>query len=168
MDNKFLCIMAGYDDETEKIIADKQTKLYEQGFSGVQTKDIPMHFTLGSYSLDREAELIGRLDKIEEEYKAFDVSFNHIGLFRNPGNDVLFMAPEVSREMLGLKDYFLDSEDKFKWAAHTTLLIDKPDVIAEALQIVLNDLSPIEGKVEYIYLYEFWPTRHIKTIKLKG
>ena len=71
MDKKFLCVMAGYDDETEKALSGLQNKLYEAGFSGVQTKDIPMHFTLGSYSLDREAELIGRLDKIEEEYKAF-------------------------------------------------------------------------------------------------
>ena len=34
-----------------------QTKLYELEFFGSQTKDIPMHFTLGSYSIEQEEEL---------------------------------------------------------------------------------------------------------------
>lgn len=38
MDNKFLCVMAGYDDNTEKHLAIIQKKLYEKDFVGTYTK----------------------------------------------------------------------------------------------------------------------------------
>ena len=37
-----------------------------------------------------------------EDHGAFSTSFNHVGLFRLPQNDVLFIAPEVSREKTAL------------------------------------------------------------------
>ena len=166
MENKSLYILAGYDDKTEEVLSGMQNRLYEKGFSGVQTKDIPMHFTLGSYSTEQEEELKERLIKIRENYPAFDVSFNHIGLFKLPETEVLFVAPDVSKEMLGLKGFFMDSNDKFKWTAHTTLLIDKPDEIQRAIPLVMDDFSPLEGKVNTLYLYEFWPTRLVATVKL--
>lgn len=167
MDKKFLCVMAGYDDETEKALSGLQNKLYEAGFSGVQTKDIPMHFTLGTYDTDREEELKERLKKVAETTDSFDVSFNNLGLFRMPENDVLFLSPSASKEMLLLKDNFLDTKDFYKWTAHTTLLIDKPDVIRDALKLVMDEYRHVDGKVNTIYLYEFWPTRHILTVRLK-
>ena len=165
MEEKALYILAGYDEETEKLLAAMQSKLYDQGFSGVQTKDIPMHFTLGSYTTDQEEELKERLERIAGSQESFAVSFNHIGLFRLPLNDVLFIAPEVSKDMLKLKDNFLDSKDKFDWSAHTTLLIDKPDVIQKAIPQVMEGFSGFKGKVTTLYLYEFWPTRHILTVR---
>lgn len=166
MENKSLYILAGYDDKTEEVLSGMQNRLYEKGFSGVQTKDIPMHFTLGSYSTEQEEELKERLIMIRENYPAFDVSFNHIGLFKLPETEVLFVAPDVSKEMIGLKDFFMDSNDKFEWTAHTTLLIDKPDEIQRAIPLVMDDFSPLEGKVNTLYLYEFWPTRLVATVKL--
>ena len=85
MTDKALYVLAGYDDETEKTLSGIQHKLYDLGFSGVQTKNIPMHFTLGSYAADREEELKERLRKAAETHQAFSVSFNHTGLFRLPG-----------------------------------------------------------------------------------
>ena len=38
---KSLYILAGYDDNTEKYLAGNQNKLYEEGFSGTHTKNIP-------------------------------------------------------------------------------------------------------------------------------
>ena len=152
MDNKMICVLAGYDDATEARLSGIQKDLYAAGFSGVQTKDIPMHFTLGSYDTEREEELKERLTMLADTFPAFYVAFNHVGLFRLPQNDVLFVAPEVSKEMLALKDHFLDN---------------KPDVIAEALKQVMQDFPAMEGKVNTIYLYEFWPTRHILTVHLK-
>ncbi|MBR3142963.1 MAG: 2'-5' RNA ligase family protein [Clostridiales bacterium] len=168
MENKSLYVLAGYDDLTEKRLSEMQNRLYDLKFEGVQTKNIPMHFTLGSYDTDREEELIARLNRLSGNFEAFDVAFNHIGLFRLPENDVLFIAPEVSREMLSLKDEFTDNKDTFRWSAHTTLLIDKPDIIRKALPAVLADFSSFEGEVTRLYLYEFWPTRHILTVELKN
>ena len=166
MANKALYILAGYDDRTEKNLSGIQKKLYDQGFSGLQTRDIPMHFTLGSYPVEQEDELKARLARIAETHKAFDTSFNHVGLFRLPQNNVLFIAPEISREMLALKDEFRDSRDQFYWSPHTTMLIDKPAVIQEATQSVLKEFASFSGKVASLHLYEFWPTRHILSVRL--
>ncbi|MBO4864848.1 MAG: 2'-5' RNA ligase family protein [Eubacterium sp.] len=166
MDNKSLYILAGYDDLTEEKLSAIQNKLYEAGFEGFQTKNIPMHFTLGSYDCNREEDLINRLKSIGDTIETFEVSFNHTGLFRLPENDVLFIKPELSREMLSLKDHFLDSKDQFEWSPHSTLLIDKSDVIQKAMPIVLDEFSPFAGKVKKLYLYEFWPTRHILTVEI--
>lgn len=166
MEDKSLYVLAGYDDQTEKRLAGMQNKLYEQGFGGVQTKNIPMHFTLGSYDTEREAELKERLKEIGKNLPAFEVSFNHIGLFKSPETEVLFVAPDVSKKMLELKDRFLDCKDIFDWSAHTTLLIDRPDEIQRAIPVVMDDFYPLKGKVTTLYLYEFWPTRHILTIDL--
>ena len=167
MDNRSLYILAGYDDKTEKILSGIQNKLYESGFDGFQTRNIPMHISLGSYDTGCEEELKSRLKKTAEEQKEFEVTFTHIGLFRLPANDVLFIAPEVNKEMLQLKDGFWDNNDQFTWSAHSTLLIDKPEKIFSAMPIVLDEFKSFSGCVEKLYLYEFWPTRHILTVQLK-
>ena len=167
MAGKALYVLAGYDDRTEKTLAGMQEKLYKLGFSGVQTKNIPMHFTLGSYHTDQEEALKERLRRIADTREAFKVSFNHVGLFRLPENDVLFIKPEAGRDMLDLKDSFNDDLDTFNWSAHTTLLIDRADVIREALPAVLDEFSPFEGKASFLHLYEFWPARHILSVQLK-
>ena len=168
MTDKKLYILAGYDNRTQEILAEMQNKLYGLGFSGVQTKNIPMHFTIGSYDTEQEEELKTRLRKLAETQKAFPVSFSHIGLFRLPENDVLFVAPDTGREMLLLKDCFADSKDRFNWSPHTTLLIDKPEEIRKALPAVLDMFSSFDGKVSVLHLYEFWPTRHILSVRFGG
>ena len=166
MSDKILCVLAGYDDRTEERLSGIQNKLYAQGFSGVQTKDIPMHFTLGTYDTSQENELRERLGKIAGTHRAFAAEFNHTGLFRLPANDVLFIAPEVSKDMLYLKDEFMDSKDKYSWSPHTTMLIDKPDVIGRATQAVLGEMPVPTGMVTTLYLYEFWPARLIASVRL--
>ena len=166
MAGKALYILAGYDDRTEEQLSGIQERLYELGFSGTQTKNIPMHFTMGSYAADCEEELKERLGKVARTHRTFDVAFNHIGLFRLPENDVLFVAPEVSREMLSLRDNFQASADPFPWSPHTTLLIDRPDRGHEATAAVLKEFSALAGKVTVLHLYEFFPARHILSVQL--
>lgn len=167
MADKALYVLAGYDDQTEGRLSGLQNRLYELGFSGIQTKDIPMHFTLGSYDTGREEELKARLMEIAETQRGFRTSFNHVGLFRLPQNDVLFIAPEVGREMLQLKERFIDNRDRFPWSPHTTLLIDRAEEVQKALPTVLEEFSAFAGEVTTLYLYEFWPTRHILSVRLK-
>ena len=166
MTDKALYILAGYDDKTEETLSGIQNRLYELHFNGVQTRGIPMHFTLGSYGTEREEELKERLARIAEMHKAFNVVFNHAGIFRLPENDVLFIAPETNRAMLALKDCFADNRDTFSWSPHTTMLIDKPDIIQKAVPVVMDAFSPFGGKVAALHLYEFWPTRHVFSARL--
>ncbi len=166
MAEKALYVLAGYDDATERELTRIQNVLYEKGFSGSQTKGIPMHFTLGSYETGREEELKERLERIAKTQGAFSAGFNHIGLFTLPNSDVLFLQPEITAEMLRLKECFQDTMDTFPWSPHTTLLIDRREEILRAIPIVEEEFKPMTGNVSALHLYEFWPTRHILTVQL--
>ena len=122
-----------------------------------------MHMTLGSFPCEREDELKALVQKTAEEVSAFDVTFNHVGIFG--GAQVLFAAPDVSHNILSLKERFGDSTN---WTAHTTFLIDAPEVIYKALPHAMEYFSAFGGKVTSLHLYEFFPTRHILTVKLKN
>ncbi len=166
MAEKLLYVLAGYDDDTEEKLTGMQKKLYELGFTGVQTKDIPMHFTLGSFDVSREEELKERLIRLSKSVREFAVDLNKIGLFQNPSEHVLFVKPEESREILELREHFKDNVDVFPWVAHTTLLIDKPEVIREAQNHVVEEFRPFTGKVTTLHLYAFFPARHIMSVRL--
>ena len=166
MAEKLLYVLAGYDDATQEKLSAMQNKLYELGFSGMQTKNIPMHFTLGSFDVSREEELKERLIRLSKSVREFAVDFNKIGLFQNPSEHVLFVKPEENREMLALREHFQDNVDVFSWEAHTTLLIDKPEVIQVAQKHVLEEFRPFSGKVTTLHLYEFFPARHILSVWL--
>ena len=167
MADKALYVLAGYDDDTEAKLAGIQQRLYDLGFSGTQTKDIPMHVTMGQFDTSKEQELKERLIALSKSVKAFTADFNHIGLFEHPENEVMFIQPKISVEWLELRDRFSDNIDTFPWSPHTTLLIDRPAVIDEALKVVMEEFRAFSGKVTTLYLYEFWPTWHVLTVQLK-
>lgn len=161
-DNKQLYILAGYDEASEAHLCHLQNLLYEQGFVGTHTKNIPMHITLGSFPTDREELLKVLMQRLSEEVDSFDVTFNHIGIFG--GAKVLFVSPDMNDELLSLKERCSDS---FHWTPHTTLLIDEPDVIFRAAPYVLHEFKSFVGKVNSLHLYEFFPTRHIMSVNLR-
>lgn len=163
MENKFLCLMAGYDDETENHLAGIQKNLYSAGFTGQHTKNIPQHITLQTYPTEQEAEVKQLVQKIAAETAPFDVCFSHIGIFT--GGKVLFIAPDKDTDLIELKEKFGPS---FDWAPHTTMLIDEPENIQQALPMVVRDFASFWGKVTCLHLYEFWPTRPILTVALAG
>lgn len=163
MSDRFLCVLAGYDNNTEDHLCALQRSLYDTGFSGMQTKGIPMHFTIGYADRAAEDDLIAQLKRIASQTSSFDVTFNHIGIFG--GGRVLFIAPDVSHAMLDLKEAFGGSDN---WTAHTTMLIDEPDTIRAALPILTDGFSAFRGRVTQLHLYEFQPPRHILTVQLEG
>jgi|GEM_PF-578211 Sortase and related acyltransferases len=160
--NKMLYILAGYDDASEEILAGFQNLLYEKGFVGTHTKNIPMHITLGSFPTDREEMLKELLRRLSSEVDSFEVTFNHLGIFN--GARVLFAGPDINDDLLILKEKCSDS---FHWTPHTTLLIDEPDEIFRATPYVLHEFKPFVGKINSLHLYEFFPTRHIMSVNLR-
>ena len=158
MDKKFLCVMAGYDEATEKYLAGIQQKLYDRGYIGEHTKNLPQHITLGTFEVEREEEIKELVCRIAQEGKSFSITFNHVGIFG--GAKVLFVAPDPNQSLLELKNLFGCS---YGWTPHTTMLIDQPERIYEALPIVMEEFKACEGKITSLHLYEFWPTRSICT-----
>ncbi len=165
MAEKFLYVLAGFDAETEAKLAELQDLLYANGFVGTQTKGIPFHLTLGS-TLVADGREEGWLKEIMEEMaeRSFDftVTFNHIGIFS--GGKVLFAAPDPVEELLHLNSRFDFSDES--WTPHATLLIDEPSVILDALPLVLGKFKPFTARIDKLYLYEFFPSRHIATVEL--
>ena len=162
MSEKRLYVLAGYDDATEEKLVGWQQKVYDAGFIGTHTKNLPQHITLGSFPVETEAELVESVRKIAAENSRFMVTFNHVGIFG--GSKVLFIAPDVNHELLNLKELFGSSEG---WTPHTTMLIDEPSRIYEVLPIVAGNFQAFAGEVTTLHVYEFWPTRNILTVNLR-
>ena len=164
MAEKSLYVLAGFDAETEVKLAELQDLLYGNGFCGTQTKDIPFHLTLGSRPADEREEewLLEIMQEVAEEAVDFTVTFNHLGIFS--GGRVLFAAPDPVEELLHLNRRFDFSGDS--WTPHATLLIDEPSVILNALPHVLENFKPFTGRIDRLYLYEFFPSRHIASVEL--
>jgi 2'-5' RNA ligase len=159
MKDKFLCVMAQYDKETELKLKEIQKVLSDNGFIGKQTHNLPNHISLGSFDISQEEMLKEKIREISTKIHSFDIKSNNIGLF---GLDVLFIAPSVNHELLNLQQHFNnDFADGFGWTAHTTMLIDDNETIQRALPYVANNFKGFTGKIESISLYEFWPTRFI-------
>lgn len=156
-----MCVMAGYDCATEKRLSEWQKLLYDKGYKGEQTKGLPQHITLGTYPVTKEMEATELVKRIANSTQSIELTFNHIGIFG--GSKVLFIAPDPNRDLLALKENFGGS---YNWTPHTTMLMDKPEVIYRALPIVAEPFKAFCGSVDSLYLYEFWPTRFICQEKL--
>lgn len=121
--------------------------------------NLPNHITLGTFNISREEMLKERIKMVSKNFQSFNIKLNNIGLF---GLDVLFIAPLVNQELLNLQKHFISNcADGLDWTAHTTMLIDKHDVIKKALPYVSENFKSFKGRIESISVYEFWPTRFI-------
>jgi len=164
--NKNLYILAELDEGTQKKLKLYEKIILENGLTGKQTKDIPYHITLNSYPLELENSLMDLLDKIEASYKQIDVVYSGFGLF---GLNVLYLNPIMNMELLDLFNFTKENNhsESDGFAAHTTLLLDEPENVLKLLPQFVEKSSSTSGKIKYISLYEFFPTRLIKRIELK-
>lgn len=149
---KFLCVLAEYDRETEQRVESIRQRLSAAGFTGRQTQGIPHHITLGTFPI-AEKESVGKLmEEAAAQSRPFSVTFAHLGVFG--GGNVLFLAPDSNRELLTCRERFGASEN---WTPHTTLLIDEPSELCRAMPLALEAFEEFQGRVESLSLYEFFP-----------
>ena len=167
MDNKALYLLAQFDDNTQEILAGYYEILRQQGFIGRQTKNIPYHFTLGSYGTEHEENLKIKLDEVCRDFKPIEIKLDHLGLF---GMNVLFVEPNMNFELLQLQNSFFSNcgNGFHPWTAHATILLDEPDEILRAVPILAANFKPFKACIESVALYEFFPTRFIKKCELYG
>jgi 2'-5' RNA ligase len=166
VEEKRIYLLAQFDEAAQQRLAGIYDELVRAGFLGKQTPGVPYHFTLGSFEVGSEREVLERAREVCRRTSAFDISFSHIGLF---GLKVLFAAPAMNGELLGLHDALAPDEPAIgvhNWVAHATLLIDEPDVLEAAIPIVSGCFSPFSTRVESIGVYEFFPARFIANFRL--
>ena len=163
--SKKLYILAELDEETQTQIRRIEKIILENGLTGQQTKDIPYHITINSFSSNNENELINMIEDIKTKTRKFSVSFSSLGLF---GLKVLFLNPDVNINLADLFNYTKRKnlhKDDFL-SAHATLLIDEPENIIKILPKISENFQRISGTIKYISLYEFFPKRFIKRVEL--
>jgi len=90
MADKFLCVLAQFDDETQTRLTRIQNELYEKGYQGKHTKNIPFHMTLGYFDLADEESLKTKILEVAHTVEPFEIVLGSIGLF---GLNVLYIAP---------------------------------------------------------------------------
>jgi len=166
--DKLIYLAAEFDNDTQSVLKEYEKIITENGFIGKQTKDIPYHITLCSYTPDKENELTMLMQKIETEniFNAFNLSLSSFGLF---GLNVLFLNPEMNIKLIEIYDYVKDLSlhKDSDLAAHVTLFIDEPENVLSILpKMVKMTNGKIIGKIKYLSLTEYFPKRHIKRIEL--
>ena len=102
-------------------------ELKKAGFSGVQMPGLPFHISMGSFSLDKEADLLNLRHAIQTE-----------------------------------------TQEKFPWTPHCTIIIDEAETIQKALPILARHFQPFIGRITKLHLCAFWPTREIATVFLEN
>ena len=95
------------------------------------------------------------------------VHFSHIGMFA--GGRILFAAPERNPELdLLHKACGSDSPQQYPWTPHTTVLIDEPGTVHQALPLFISSFVPFTSRIVRLHLCAFWPTREIVSTDLAG
>ena len=167
MAESFLTLMADYCEEDQQRISVWYDTLQTAGFTGTQTPGLNHHISLATFPLEQEAEAIALTKRIAAEYSCVNADIRHVGVF--PGGKVLFAAPDMSPELVAIQQACSNGPvNGYPWTPHTTMLIDTPERIGEALPVLMAAFTPIRAKITHLHLCAFWPTREILTIKLTG
>lgn len=167
MAEKFLTVMAVYDEADQARITRWYDAIQQAGFTGAQTPGLPHHISLATFPVEAEAEAAALTQRIAAEFSPVEVHISHIGVF--PGGRVLFAAPEVNPALSALQKAFGDKPlNGYPWTPHTTLLIDEPERICAALPVLLQHFEPIRARITQLHLGAFWPAREICRAELTG
>ena len=151
-------------DESQRILSGWYDKLREAGFTGEQTPGLPYHISLAGFSLDREAEAVREMEELAERFPAIPVHISHIGLFA--GGRILYAAPDMNpADLLSLHGAIkTETEEKYSWTPHATILIDSAETIQRALPVLVEHFHPFVGTIVKLHLCAFWPTREIAAV----
>ena len=166
MDEKYIALIATFDEETTSQMEALQQLLFDNGLIGTQTPGVPPHITIALFDPALENELIKKTKQIAAKTKRFKLCFNHIGLF---GLKVLFLGPDVNHELLTLHEALAvnNVQSVRGWTPHATLLIDEPANIHKALDLINQNFQQIKGRIEGLQLYEIDPVRLVAEYTLQ-
>ena len=168
MAEEFLTLMADLDDDSQQTLSAWYEELKKAGFTGNQTPGLPFHISMGCFSVDKEAAVIGEMKELAARFASIPVHISHIGLFA--GGKVLYAAPDMNpADLLNLRHAIqTETQEAFPWTPHCTIIIDEAETIQRALPILLRHFQPFVGRITKLHLCAFWPTREIATVFLEN
>ncbi len=164
---QFLTLMADYCEEDQERILKWYNAVREAGFTGTQTHPLPMHISLASFPLEKEADAVEMTRRIAAEYGPVQVDLRHAGIL--PGGRVLVAAPDLTSGLVALQAACGQRVvNGYPWLPHTTMLIDEPEIIGRAVPVLMKHFVPIRARIDRLHLCAFWPTREILRLELTG
>ena len=168
MAEEFLTLMADLDEDSQQTLSGWYEEIKKAGFKGVQTPGLPFHISMGCFSLDKESDVIDEMKGLATRFSSIPVHISHIGLFA--GGKVLYAAPDMNpADLLDLRQAIkTETQEKFPWTPHCTIIIDEPEIIQNALPILVDHFKPFMGRITKLHLCAFWPTREIATVYLEN
>ena len=167
MAEQFVTLMADYCEEDQERILQWYNALQQAGFVGQQTPNLPMHISLASFPLDKEDEAITLTRRLAAEFGSQEVDLRHVGIL--PGGRTLVAAPDLRPNLVALQAACQQTiVHGYPWLPHTTMLIDEPEVIGQAVPVLMKHFTPIRARVDRLHLCAFWPTREILRVELAG
>ena len=168
MAESFLTLMADYCEADQRRMSVWYDALQSAGFTGKQTPGLNLHISLATFPLEQEAEAIAVTKAVAARFSPVDVAIRHVGVF--PGGKVLFAAPDMSPELVALQSACADGRplNGYAWTPHTTMLIDEPERIGQAVPVLMKHFTPIRARISRLHLCAFWPTREILRVPLTG
>lgn len=158
---KFITVMALFDDKTQELLQSIQKDLEEQYGADTKTPDIPYHITLGSYAVEDTEEIVSRITRVAELTESFDVEFGGLNHF---GNMVRFIDPVMSDKLLQLHSHFdSDYANGYDgWMPHVTVYRHCEPMEIEPSEKITKKLEQLKAaRIVGIELGEFFPPKKI-------
>ncbi len=156
------------DKEASTKIDEIHSKLRQ---NGINVDDGTMsHVSLCIYENLPIVEFENELKLFAKETKMVKVMFSHVDAFRTQ-QPVIFLAPEVTPQLLDVHRKFHDSFNKYGdwvweyckpkiWVPHCTLCMDLTlDMYEKATEILKGVKLPINARFERIGILEFRPSK---------
>lgn len=136
----------------------------------IKVDTLPYHFTIFSWDIKREDEVIEFLNNIT--YNPFNVLVNKIEIVDgNEGSFELRFNILKNEELYKLQNYIVNkysskyyNPENFNF--HITIHIDKDyEKILDMKQNLLQDFVPFELRIDKIGLFEIYPAKLVKQIE---
>lgn len=163
------------DKETSMKINEIYSTLRESGIN-IDEGTRP-HVSLCIYEYLPIVEFENDLKQFAKETRPFEVIFSHVDAFQTE-QPVIFLAPEITPELLDVHRKFHDSFSKYGddvweyykpkvWVPHCTLCMDlSQDMYKSATEILKGVKLPINARFEKIGTLEFRPNKQLSVFDL--
>lgn len=146
---KFLVVLAIYDEKTQGYFDDFQQILDRKGVVGIHSRDIPYHVTLGSFAPSLSNMLATKINNLC--YNKFSLEIDKIGCF---GTSVVFAQPISNQSLLKLHSMFDGNyADGFDWHPHTTMFMDDGTNFQNVLTLANSYFTPLSAQITQVRLY---------------
>lgn len=166
-------VLAEFDEDTNLRFSEMVAYLKE---NNIPPLNIPAHITLGGYENIDLGLLKHWVTTCYHGLPAFEVNFNHLGLF---ANKVFFVAPYVSAQLIDFHSLLHREYESYagsaganytvacdNWVPHCSLAIGDSENVFKAASLIGNRFNPFYGRIIRIAVYDYISREEVHSVYL--